>query len=560
MRLSTSFAAIAALALVPSGAVAEFVVHNVKPLVYARLDPIAAPGKVAPHVHVLQGASNIRDVLNTPEEQQNADCTSAIVQGDNSNYWQPALYYINKDNKYEAVPHGMTRVYYRTDGNSQRTQPFPQGLRMISGTAMSRDLSDRRTMGIAINTNVKELGAWLPNSTNHPEPYSTVRLTVAFPSCGEADQSLDSPNHFDHMTWPIFRGGGLEKENYYGGFCPESHPIKYPQLLYEIIYYFGDEQKIDPKRKYNVILSNGDLTGNSLHADFVAGWDMNQLAQAIAYDRTPGQPCNVGMAIDKCPPFASPNVVNIDKSSACRFSGQIPAEEVGLFRPLDQLPGCNPNWAPENGLSKPTNCPWFKGDPGFVGPNAWWQKVWGAEVHPVVALDTPDNQNWNSGIAASIFKSGKMGRWGQSPSGGNNDKVMVGSANDINANKNGPGQRNARVNGMKNSCAYQGQYPPSQCIPKKDQWQTFGPGNVAPTNTPNSIALVCGATNTHGPVMPSDKYIKGPAPIITTAANCGGFPSPAPAKKRDHVLRQHFGSEQASGPTAAPTPAPTPTY
>ncbi|KAL1408078.1 hypothetical protein Q8F55_004876 [Vanrija albida] len=558
MRLSSSFAAIAALALVPSGTMADFIVHNIKPLVYARLDPIAAPGKVAPHVHILQGASNIRDVLNTPETQQNADCTSAIVQGDNSNYWQPALYYINKDNKYEAVPHGTTRVYYRTDQQSTRIQPFPQGLRMISGTAMSRDLSDPRTMGVRINTDVKELGPWLPNSTNHPEPYNRIRLTVAFPSCGKANQDLDSPNHFDHMAWPIFRGGGMEKSNWYGAFCPDSHPIKYPQLLYEIVYYFYKEQAIDPKRKYNVILANGDLTGNSLHADFVAGWDMNQLAQTIAYDHMkPNLPCDAGDHLEKCPPLSTPEVVNDGKASACRLSGQIPAEEVGLFRPLDQLPGCNPNWAPENGLNKPNNCPWYKGDPGFVGPNAWWQQIWGANPYPVVALDVPDSQVDAGGIATKIFPGGKMGRWGTSPGGGNNDKVMVGSQNDINANKNGPGNRNARVNSIQNSCAFNGMYPPSQCVPRKDQWQTFGPNNAAPAYTPNSVAAVCGATNSRGPAMPSDKYIKGPAPIITTAANCGQFPQPTPAKKRDHVHRAAFGSEQASGPTAAAAPTPT---
>jgi hypothetical protein len=77
--------------LVAQAAALQFHV-NIHPFISARMDPIIQPGKVSSHVHQIYGAVNFRSVLNTPEEQQRAECSTANVQVDNSNYWAPLLY------------------------------------------------------------------------------------------------------------------------------------------------------------------------------------------------------------------------------------------------------------------------------------------------------------------------------------------------------------------------------------------------------------------------------------------------------------------------------------
>lgn len=218
---SWAIAALAAGASVADASSDPFVIRAMGAIAVARIDPIINPGKVAGHVHSLFGASNIRDVLNTPEEQQRATCTSAIVGGDKSSYWAPTLYYIRKDGTYEGMVHGSRAYYF----NAPNTTPWPPGMRIVTGTAMSRDLSDHRTGGIVFDIN-NQLGHYLPNTTSHPSWPGGPRTGIHFPSCGWANQSLDSSDHFSHLTWPINTGGGKIWECIRCDKCPESHPIK----------------------------------------------------------------------------------------------------------------------------------------------------------------------------------------------------------------------------------------------------------------------------------------------------------------------------------------------
>ena len=58
-----------------------------------------------------------------------------------------------------------------------------------------------------------------------------IRSNIHFPTCWDG-KSLDSPNHREHVAYPVvgpssFAAGGL-------GACPESHPVKIPQLMLEV--------------------------------------------------------------------------------------------------------------------------------------------------------------------------------------------------------------------------------------------------------------------------------------------------------------------------------------
>jgi len=149
-------------------------------------------------------------------------------------------------------------------------------------------------------------------------------------------------------------------------FCPPTHPIKYPTIRMEA---FWEARPSQPWRSDRPVyaLSNGDTLGGSAHADYVSNWDMDVLRQAISqctYGRGPGD-----ATAEECPPLKGS--INETMSDNCRYAGKIPSEDVGLHDAIDHLPGCNPLWTADMD-AKPTDCPWYTGDPGWTAPNVYW--------------------------------------------------------------------------------------------------------------------------------------------------------------------------------------------
>ena len=54
------------------------------------------------------------------------------------------------------------------------------------------------------------------------------RITVTFPSCWDG-KNLDTPDHKAHISYPA--SGTFES----GGACPATHPVKIPQVMYELM-------------------------------------------------------------------------------------------------------------------------------------------------------------------------------------------------------------------------------------------------------------------------------------------------------------------------------------
>ena len=73
-------------------------------------------------------------------------------------------------------------------------------------------------------------------------------------------KDLDSPNHQDHMAYPV--------DNFQGGNCPATHPVHLVSLFYEFIFNVGDFP-FNPAGTPTWVLANGDTTGLGFHADFV---------------------------------------------------------------------------------------------------------------------------------------------------------------------------------------------------------------------------------------------------------------------------------------------------
>ena len=64
---------------------------------------------------------------------------------DKSAYWTPQLYYLHSSGLYEEVPNNGMAVYYLGRGmgpNGSSAQPFPPGLKMMSGNNYARSYND----------------------------------------------------------------------------------------------------------------------------------------------------------------------------------------------------------------------------------------------------------------------------------------------------------------------------------------------------------------------------------------------------------------------------------
>lgn len=81
-------------------------------LTEGRMDPIVSPGEPSQHVHGILGGSGFH-MGATGEDLMNSQCTTATVQGDNSAYWFPTLYFQDPGTEeLEPVPFYYASVYY----------------------------------------------------------------------------------------------------------------------------------------------------------------------------------------------------------------------------------------------------------------------------------------------------------------------------------------------------------------------------------------------------------------------------------------------------------------
>lgn len=207
-----------------------------------------------------------------------ANCTTTAFAEDKSNYWEPALYYINPDGTYSLMTPTNVVVYYTS--KFKNSVPFPEGLRMVVGNAMKRDQGAERFQGVQLNWDEKaSQGESFTQFPTKSAPQGWITTRLFFPSCGLASQDLDSDDHFSHMAYPV-HGGNYWATN--ARQCPDTHPIAYPSIQLETFYKLTDEQKANWRNGgTNLVWSNGDTRGDTLHGDFVNGWDSKVLQHAI---------------------------------------------------------------------------------------------------------------------------------------------------------------------------------------------------------------------------------------------------------------------------------------
>lgn len=135
------------------------------------------------------------------------------------------------------------------------------------------------------------------------------RVTVTFPSCWDG-KNTDSPDHKSHIAYPA--SGTFES----GGACPKTHPVKIPQVMYEIMYDttpFHKDWPTDGKQPF--YWSHGDDTGHGIHGDYLFGWKGDALQKAM----------DTKCANDNCKALERQSDA---KAIACT-KGQFAKEEIG---------------------------------------------------------------------------------------------------------------------------------------------------------------------------------------------------------------------------------------
>ncbi|KAI1469083.1 uncharacterized protein F4812DRAFT_318820 [Daldinia caldariorum] len=317
-----------------------------------RMDPIASPGSDKTHSHGIMGGSNF-DVVVEGDQLLDANCTNAKILNDKSNYWVPNLWFQSPVNgTFKKVPLFYMNVYYFFDATNDEIKAFPPGIKIMSGD------TDRRTPpatgGLQLDPTKGEIQAvqWTcptqdANIPRYPassdgtkaglqdpsnagagagfpvvncDGYaSPLRQDIHMPSCYNPEAGLN--DYKNNTAFPTPTSGGKVD-------CPPGW-VHVPHLFFEVYYdtpQFQNEWTPDGQNQ-PFVLSNGDRTGYSSHADFISGWDQNTLQRII-------DTCNAGfVGMDTCPDI--PGGLNTE---IC----QIPSKNPDPTEPwISQLPGDN---------------------------------------------------------------------------------------------------------------------------------------------------------------------------------------------------------------------------
>lgn len=314
-------------------------------IVTERADPIISPGAISGHVHTISGGNGFKFDM-TYADTQASDCSSCPIKQDLSNYWTPKLYFQHQNGTFQDVHQsgdgtgiygGMTVYYLQRGGpDNDELKAFPEGFRMVAGNPYKRNHTDDFASE-AISFVCLDYSGGSSTTDGLPDKKCPdgLRAQVFFPSCWDG-KNLDSADHMSHMSYPV---GG----SYDSGRCPDTHPVHLVSIFFEVNYNTGDFDDLWYGSGQPFVFAQGDPTGYGFHGDFINGWDVDVLQEAI-------DTCtNDSGLLSDCPVF---DFFTTQESQQCIVPPQIDEAVTGI---LDALPGCNPvQSGPE--LATPGTC------------------------------------------------------------------------------------------------------------------------------------------------------------------------------------------------------------
>jgi len=333
---------VTALAAAQLGAAQELMRFGCSQLTLDRIDPLVNPGTIpATHMHQIIGGNS----FNASMAQSNHDpstlssCTSCTYSEDFSNYWTPNAYFKAKNGSYKAVPiaanlglgvkGGMTVYYIRGYQSAAKVTAFKPGFRMLVGDPANRDASKvPRGLCFRCEANMQQSpfgGAPCSGSDTKYFPKTACgggwRVTITFPSCWDG-KNLDADDHKSHIAYPA--SGTFES----GGACPSTHPVKIPQVMYELMVdtrNFNNKADWGPDGTQPFLWSQGDTTGYGIHGDYLFGWKGDALQKAMD-TKCSGDRC---AALKRQP----------DADAIACTKSQMAKENIGADGWLTEIPG-----------------------------------------------------------------------------------------------------------------------------------------------------------------------------------------------------------------------------
>ncbi|KAM7215570.1 protein of unknown function (DUF1996) domain containing protein [Rhypophila decipiens] len=336
------WASLATLALLANGAAAQNMLRFAcSQLVVDRVDPLVNPGmRYTPHLHQIVGGNSFNLTMDPVAHDLAAQstCTSCSFVQDLSNYWTAVMFFKAKNGTYQRVPQvgnggpqgqlinkGGLDIYYIPSG---KVTAFRQGFRMLAGNAAETNPSKVTKANIchrcwtSTNDNNFVGGAPCTGSDTVDIPQDTkckmIRQTIIFPHCWDG-KNLDSPDHKSHVAYG--QGSGASG----GGACPSTHPVKLPQIMYELMWNVSKfmDKSIWPDSG-NPLMYSMNLGGSAAHGDYVFGWKGDSLQKAM--DKN----CN----LNKDCPAAGLTYQAPEKYNACTIKQQAPEEVDGWIKAL----------------------------------------------------------------------------------------------------------------------------------------------------------------------------------------------------------------------------------
>lgn len=337
--LDTMITLLAALFLAgPIGVQAQtsaFRMDIVHLLMNSMLDPIVSPNQVSQHMHKIVGGSRFRSAYNY-DDLLSSQCTTAALQADKSAYWMPSMYVYDSAKKTYQSTVANIRFYYflpRTGSNATDPQPFPKGLRILTGNPYNKSPVDYARF--YCQTNPQFTNNIPGDSFNFDRACPNgIKVDLMFPGCWNGrDLYAADGSHMSYTTRGVRDGA-----------CPLSHPIRVPTLQMEYTYQPNLILGNNATLKGKLMWANGDTTGYGVHGDFINGWETKVLADIINDPYCGRSGGAVGLA--DCKNFAQywqPDVAKNCKSEFGELSSSIAGENKDMVA-LQQIPGCNPPW------------------------------------------------------------------------------------------------------------------------------------------------------------------------------------------------------------------------